>query len=99
MTPALRHGDWLIALRTRKVRAGQIVLAEDPERPGFQLVKRVARRDGDGWWLVSDFPDEAMRDSRHFGPVAPGQVVGRVLVRYWPNPKIFGGFRGVVPPG
>lgn len=90
MAPTLRHGDWLIALRTRRVRPGQIVLALHPERPGFQIVKRAARREGGGWWLESDFPDApGARDSRHFGPVAPERVVGRVLVRYWPRPTIF----------
>lgn len=90
MVPALRHGDWLLALRTRRVRPGQIVLAEHPSRPGFLLVKRVARRAGDGWWLESDFPDApGVRDSRHFGPVPASAVAGRVLLRYWPRPKIF----------
>jgi nickel-type superoxide dismutase maturation protease len=90
MVPALRHGDWLIALRTRRVRPGQIVLAMHPERPGFQLVKRAARQTGGGWWLASDFPDApGVKDSRHFGPVPPDQLVGRVLARYWPDPKIF----------
>ena len=90
MVPALRHGDWLIALRTRRIRPGQIVLAAHPERPGFLLVKRAGGRAGSGWWLVSDFADApGVTDSRHFGPVAPEQVVGRVLVRYWPHPKIF----------
>lgn len=90
MVPALRHGDWLIALRTRRIRPGQIVLAEDPERPGFQLVKRVERWGGAGWWLASDFPDApGARDSRRFGPLPPDLVVGRVLARYWPDPKAF----------
>lgn len=89
MAPTLRHGDWLIAVRTRTVRPGQIVLAEDPERPGFGLVKRAVRREGGGWWLASDFPDPAMRDSRHFGPVPPDLIAGRVLARYWPNLKIW----------
>lgn len=89
MVPALRDGDWLLALRTRRVRPGQIVLAEHPARPGFLLVKRAARRDGDGWWLESDFPDApGVRDSRHFGPVPASSVVGPVLLRYWPDPKI-----------
>jgi nickel-type superoxide dismutase maturation protease len=90
MVPALRHGDWLVALRTRRIRPGQIVLAAHPERPGFLLVKRAGKRARNGWWLVSDFPDApGATDSRHFGPVAPEQVIGRVLARYWPRPKIF----------
>ena len=90
MVPTLRHGDWLLALRTRRVRPGQIVLAEHPSRPGFLLVKRAARRCDGGWWLESDFPDgPGVTDSRHFGPVPAGAVVGLVLLRYWPRPKIF----------
>jgi len=90
MVPALRHGDWLLALRTRRVRPGQIVLAFHPSRPGFLLVKRAQRRAAGGWWLASDFPDApGAADSRSFGPVAPEQVVGRVLVRYWPRPRVF----------
>jgi nickel-type superoxide dismutase maturation protease len=90
MVPALRDGDWLIALRTSRIRPGQIVLAVHPSRPGFLLVKRAARRASGGWWLASDFPDApGVTDSRQFGPVAPEQVVGRVLARYWPHPKIF----------
>jgi hypothetical protein len=86
MVPALRHGDWVIAIRGQRARPGQVVLAEHPERPGFLLVKRAARREGVGWWLASDFPDApGVRDSRHFGPA---RVVGRVLVRYWPKPSI-----------
>ena len=89
MVPALRHGDWLIALRTRRIRPGQIVLAEHPERPGFLLVKRADRRTASGWWLGSDFADApGVTDSRHFGPVAPERVVGPVLARYWPKPRI-----------
>lgn len=90
MVPALRHGDWLIALRTRRIRPGQIVLATHPRRPGLLLVKRAGERAGNGWWLASDFADApGVADSRHFGPVSPEQVVGRVLVRYWPRPRIF----------
>jgi nickel-type superoxide dismutase maturation protease len=90
MVPALRHGDWLLALRCRLVRPGQIVLAEHPSRPGFLLVKRAVRREAGGWWLASDFPDApGARDSRHFGPVPDSAVVGPVLLRYWPRPAIF----------
>jgi nickel-type superoxide dismutase maturation protease len=89
MLPALRPGDWLLARRTRRVRAGQVVLAWHPERPGFLLVKRAARRvEGDGevgggWWLESDNPAAGAVDSSRFGPVPAEKIVGRVLVRYW----------------
>jgi nickel-type superoxide dismutase maturation protease len=83
MTPALRPGDWLLAWRTGRVRPGQVVLAWHPHRPGFLLVKRVAWREGDGWWLVSDNPRGGAVDSARFGPVPAENIVARVLFRYW----------------
>jgi nickel-type superoxide dismutase maturation protease len=90
MVPTFRDGDWLLALRTRRIRPGQIVLAWHPSRPDFQLVKRAARHVDGGWWLESDFPDApGVADSRRFGPVPDDLIIGRVLLRYWPRPKIF----------
>jgi nickel-type superoxide dismutase maturation protease len=93
MEPALRPGDWLLVRRTRRVRAGQIVLARHPGRPDLLIVKRAARRvEGDGevgggWWLESDNPDAGAVDSRRFGAVPRELIVGRVLGRYWrPRP-------------
>jgi nickel-type superoxide dismutase maturation protease len=90
MLPALRDGDWLLAVRTRRIRPGQIVLAWHPQRPGFLLVKRVAWRvEGDGevgggWWLASDNPAAGAVDSARFGPVPEEEIVAVVMVRYWP---------------
>jgi len=90
MEPALYPGDWLLAWRTRRIRPGQVVLAWHPERPGFLLVKRAARRvpgDGQaagGWWLASDNAAAGAVDSARFGPVPEEKIVARVLVRYWP---------------
>ena len=82
MLPALRPGDWLLVRRTRRIRAGQIVIARHPGRPDLLLVKRAARRVDGGWWLASDNPDAGAVDSRRFGPVPAALVEGRVLVRY-----------------
>jgi nickel-type superoxide dismutase maturation protease len=90
MEPALRPGDWLLVRRTRRIRAGQIVLARHPGRPDMLIVKRAARRVerdgevGEGWWLTSDNADADAVDSRRFGTVPAGLMVGRVLFRYWP---------------
>ncbi len=83
MLPALRPGDWLLVRRTRRIRAGQIVIARHPGQPALLLVKRAARRVDDSWWLTSDNPDAGAVDSRLFGPVPAALVEGRVLVRYW----------------
>jgi nickel-type superoxide dismutase maturation protease len=82
MEPALRPGDWLLALRTRRIRPGQIVLARHPERPDMLLVKRAAGRVDGGWWLASDNPAAGAVDSARFGAVAGSLIEGRVLVRY-----------------
>ena len=90
MLPALHPGDWLLALRTTRIRPGQVVLAWHPERPGFLLVKRVAWREegggeaGRGWWLASDNPAAGAVDSARFGPVPAEKIMAVVLLRYWP---------------
>lgn len=90
MEPALRPGDWLVVWRTGRIRPGQIVVARHPCRPDMLIVKRAARRvtgDGEsagGWWLISDNPGAGAVDSRRFGPVPSGLMVGRVLFGYWP---------------
>ena len=84
MEPVLLAGDWLLVLRTRRVRAGQVVVAGHPRRPGMLLVKRAGRRTPDGWWLESDNPNGGAVDSRAFGAVPEHLIEGRVLLRYWP---------------
>ena len=83
MEPALRPGDWLLVWRTRRVRAGQIVLARHPGRPDMLIVKRAARRVDGGWWLESDNPGAGAVDSRRFGAVPGDLIEGRLLARYW----------------
>jgi nickel-type superoxide dismutase maturation protease len=81
MEPRLHPGDWLLVLRTRRARDGQIVIARHPGKPDMLLIKRAARRLPDGgWWLESDNPGAGAVDSRRFGPVSV--IEGRVLFRY-----------------
>jgi nickel-type superoxide dismutase maturation protease len=88
MEPALHPGDWLLARRAirdgrpPRVRPGQVVVARHPGRPELLLVKRAARQEPGGWWLASDNPGAGAVDSRAFGPVPPGLIEGRVLLRY-----------------
>jgi signal peptidase I len=96
MEPTLRAGDWALALRVtpRRLRPGLVVVARPPSRPGLEVVKRIAAGPGDlaldgrvlgpgEWFLAGDRP-EASTDSRHFGPVPPSAIVGRVVLVYWP---------------
>ncbi|MGD0241658.1 MAG: nickel-type superoxide dismutase maturation protease [Streptosporangiaceae bacterium] len=97
MEPALRPGDWLLVRRTRRIRAGQIVLARHPERPELLLVKRAAGRVDDGWWLASDNPAAGAVDSARFGAVPVPFIEGRVLGRYWRPRSLVRTARDVTP--
>jgi phage repressor protein C with HTH and peptisase S24 domain len=82
MEPALRDGDWLIAVRSRTAGPGQLVVVRDPADPGRLLVKRVVRSSPDGVEVESD--------ARHRGHLAPrgtirsADIVGRPVFRYAP---------------
>lgn len=85
MSPTLHPGDRLVAVARRRYRPGDVVVARDPrgDEDGRRLVKRVAGVGPAGLELRGDDP-EASTDSRHFGPVDPDLVVGKVVYRYWP---------------
>lgn len=83
MEPTLAPGDRLLAVRARRVRAGDVVAVRDPRRPDRILVKRVGAVLEDGVVVRGD-NESASTDSRRFGPVEPGAVVGRVVRRYAP---------------
>ena len=80
MVPTYFAGDRLLVRYGGRVRVGDVVLARDPRLPERILVKRAARRESGGWWLLADNP-YAPGDSRQFGAVPDGLVLGRVLLR------------------
>ena len=98
MLPDLRPGDRLLvdptSYRSRRPRRGEIVVVRDPGDPGRLLVKRVGATEGESVspgapvptgtvYVLGDVPGRS-RDSRSFGPVPLGTVVGRVWYRYAP---------------
>jgi signal peptidase I len=97
MRPTLEPGDWALAVRTRRVRRGDVVVVDHPERPGFELVKRVVHTPGDPApdglrlihrvWVEGDDP-HGSTDSRGFGGVPVRLVKGRVVVVWWPPGRI-----------
>jgi type IV secretory pathway protease TraF len=90
MRPTLEPGDRLLVRYAAPVAAGRLVLARFPD--GTLAVKRAAERretrtGGPGWWLLSDNRDEGV-DSRHRGVIAEEDVVGVVVARIWPRPRL-----------
>jgi phage repressor protein C with HTH and peptisase S24 domain len=82
MVPTLRDGVALLVRRGARVRPGQVVVGRFRARPSLLVVKRVARAEGDGWWLEGD-NEFVTDDSRAFGVA---DVIGVVILRYWPRP-------------
>jgi nickel-type superoxide dismutase maturation protease len=93
MLPTLAPGDWALALTPSSWRRGDVVVVAHPDRPGLEMVKRLAAIPGDEvagrtlganeWWVLGDRA-AASTDSRQFGPV-PGETLrARVVLIYWP---------------
>jgi nickel-type superoxide dismutase maturation protease len=87
MEPLLRDGDWLLAWRVGRPGTGTVVIARDPRDPSRTVVKRLVGWMPGGAWLEGDNP-AASTDSRVFGAVAPADIAGRVVLRYWPRPRL-----------
>ena len=85
MEPGLVAGEWWIAVRTRRLHIGDIVVIQHPERDGMLAVKRLVRREGRRCWVEGDNSSRS-RDSRHFGPLDQALILGRLLLRYAPLP-------------
>lgn len=84
MHPTLRDGDRLLVRWGAVPRLGRPALVRLPDRP--LSVKRVARYDGDGWWVERDNPEEGV-DSWLVGAVPAADVVAVVVARIWPKPS------------
>jgi phage repressor protein C with HTH and peptisase S24 domain len=80
MAPTLRDGDAILVWRTGRIRPGQVVVVRFPENPGL-FIKRAVRPVEGGWWVEGDNAQVSV-DSRRYGPA---EVVGRVLLRWWPR--------------
>ena len=81
MEPALRNGDWWIVRPARRISPGHVVAFPHPGRPELLVVKRVVRREGDGWWVEGDDPGTS-EDSRAFGAVPDDSIRGVLWLRY-----------------
>ena len=83
MRPTLQPGDWALAVARARIREGAVVLLERPDRPGLEVVKRIAAEEPGGLVVLGDNP-QGSTDSRHFGPVSRDVILGRLRLVYWP---------------
>ncbi len=86
MRPLLVPGDEVLVDRAAYRRAipgvGDIVVARHPYRSDVHIVKRILSVDPDGACVLrGDNPDEST-DSRSFGAVECGLLVGRVTAKF-----------------
>lgn len=94
MEPALRPGDWVLGMSTRRALPGWIVVFEHPQCPGFDLVKRAAAAPGPAqsrphpgdFWALGDNPAAGSVDSRSLGFIPASALRARLLLRYRPRP-------------
>ena len=92
MVPTLAPGDRLLVVRRRHVPGpGALVAVADPRpAPGAPggprrlLIKRLTSVTPTGWLVVQGDAPGASTDSREFGPVPPGLLVGEAVYRYAP---------------
>ena len=85
MEPTLRDGDRLLVRYGVIPRPGQLAVVRLPGR-GVASVKRITRRDADGWWVERDNPTQGV-DSWLVGAIPDADLVAVVLGRVWPRPR------------
>jgi nickel-type superoxide dismutase maturation protease len=83
MEPAMANGEWWVARSARRPTVGDVVLMVHPARPEALIVKRLARREEEGWWVLGDNAASS-EDSRAFGPVPDDLIRGVLWFRYHP---------------
>lgn len=83
MRPTLAPGDLLLIRYRSTPRLGRLAVVRLPGR-GL-AVKRVTRREADGWWVERDNPAAGV-DSWLVGAIPDADVVAVVVCRLWPAP-------------
>lgn len=85
MAPSVAPGERVVVSRLAywlaKPRLGDVVVLRDPREPERLLIKRISEAHVNSYEVAGDSP-EASTDSRTFGPVPAGLILGKVVLRY-----------------
>ena len=85
MAPAFKDTERLLINRLiykfRSPEPGEIVVLRHPQNRQMFLLKRILRIDDSGFFVISE-DLEAGNDSRSFGAVKRGDIIGKYLARY-----------------
>ncbi|MGW0827913.1 nickel-type superoxide dismutase maturation protease [Streptomyces sp. NPDC002845] len=84
MVPTLSPGDWMLVQHGARVRPGDVVILRHPFQQDLLVVKRVAERREDGWWVRGDNPYSPGGDSTVYGAVPDELVLAKVRARFRP---------------
>jgi nickel-type superoxide dismutase maturation protease len=86
MIPNLHPGDEILydarAYQRFAPQVGDIVVASRPDRPEITMIKRVASVQEDGYLILAGDNPAASTDSRSFGPVSPGNIIGKATSKF-----------------
>jgi len=86
MAPLLQPGEEILvdpqAYRQAEPAVGDLVLVQHPQREGLQLLKRVTAVRSDGDCFVEGDNPAHSTDSRTFGWIPPGCLLGRITSRF-----------------
>ena len=81
MEPTFVEGDLVLLVHGARPRVGRPAVVRLPN--GVVAMKRVVRREQDGWWVERDNPDEGT-DSWSVGALPDADVLAVVVGRVWP---------------
>ena len=97
MAPTLLPDDWVLVVTPEHFDRDDVVVVEHPQRPGYEIVKRLVAVPGDEfdgrilepdeYWVEGDFAAHST-DSRAFGAVTGAQLKAKAVLIYWPLERL-----------
>lgn len=81
MNPTLYDGEAVLVDRNAEPEIGDIVVAKHPVEQNSEIVKRIARINEHGHYVLIGDNAEDSNDSREFGAVTREYIKGKVVAR------------------